>query len=302
MLEMSYRLPAVSIARKSDLPRGACIYFVSDQKEVIYIGQTKDLKSRFVTHHRLGDFRRACASTIRWVEPDSEDMQSLEHLLITTVKPRLNKAGVTCGDTCPNQRYLAYLTNKYMLDIAPIVKKIDIMPGYDCFDYISNHDRAISKPTVEKIDITPDITPTAEKKTIIDSAPKVAVVYELTSNGEPFDLERIQYHGFYLDIVLKDDRIWFRLAELAADLYISDGLVEDYLNDYYKARPRFIPAVDCQYMYWSIRDTYVCLGSLYGFLLFAKHKEGIAKYKAYKHISNEAPIDMSAPLITYDRS
>jgi len=86
-------LPSVSFAQRGDLPNQPGIYFVLDaQRTVHYIGRAKRLCFRWVTHHRLADFRKMDTLAIAYVTvSDPELLPAIEQAMIAYFDPPLNR-------------------------------------------------------------------------------------------------------------------------------------------------------------------------------------------------------------------
>lgn len=89
-------LPSVYLLDKDNLPNCAAIYFVSDSKgQVLYIGRTVNLASRWREHHRFNQlkrFNRKNRVSISWMtcSNDLNTLSNLENSLIKLYKPPLN--------------------------------------------------------------------------------------------------------------------------------------------------------------------------------------------------------------------
>lgn len=84
---------ALSNAFRRYLPTSPAVYFViQDNSEVIYIGQTQNLKHRWNSHHKIVEIKQISGDIrIGWyVVDDKHYLQSLEKSLIDLFKPKLN--------------------------------------------------------------------------------------------------------------------------------------------------------------------------------------------------------------------
>ena len=82
----------VTFDNKNLLPRVPAIYFVLEDDEVVYIGQTQSLLDRWRSHHvtaRLGDLSGNIS--IAWLEcGEVKLLPALEKILIDTLDPKFN--------------------------------------------------------------------------------------------------------------------------------------------------------------------------------------------------------------------
>ncbi|MDF5718576.1 MAG: GIY-YIG nuclease family protein [Rhizonema sp. NSF051] len=85
-------LPSLPLSRLGELPEVKAIYFsFSDEGEVLYIGQTTNLKNRWVSHHRFKELATNSCIKVAWLEiTDEYDLNSIEELAIKHFKPTLN--------------------------------------------------------------------------------------------------------------------------------------------------------------------------------------------------------------------
>jgi hypothetical protein len=74
-------------------PRGA-VYFVLDGSALLYIGQSKNLKNRWRSHHKFCSIEDKKQILISWLECDDPQRTVLERDLIRLHKPFLNGIGV----------------------------------------------------------------------------------------------------------------------------------------------------------------------------------------------------------------
>ncbi|MBD2197765.1 MULTISPECIES: GIY-YIG nuclease family protein [Calothrix] len=89
-------LPSVYLLDKDKLPNCAAIYFVSDSKgQILYIGRTINLVTRWREHHRfkqLKRFNRKDTISISWINCNHQinALPTIENELINLYKPPLN--------------------------------------------------------------------------------------------------------------------------------------------------------------------------------------------------------------------
>jgi hypothetical protein len=80
--------PSIAYPTKTGLPLKCGVYFAfSDKKELLYIGQSTNLKQRWHNHH----LRDKGITSISWMEVETEQLNELEALLIEKFKPPLNE-------------------------------------------------------------------------------------------------------------------------------------------------------------------------------------------------------------------
>lgn len=86
-------LPSLLLAERKQLPCCPAIYFVMQNKEVMYIGKTINLTQRLSAHNRLKQFTKLGSDVrIAWLEcKDTELLGQIEQVLIDYFKPLLNK-------------------------------------------------------------------------------------------------------------------------------------------------------------------------------------------------------------------
>jgi hypothetical protein len=89
VLEMLGGLPSIGILERSKLPELGAIYMAWTENNLLYIGQTKNLRQRFVSHHRMNEFINADAR-LSWFDLDGVDRLIAEERLIEALEPDLN--------------------------------------------------------------------------------------------------------------------------------------------------------------------------------------------------------------------
>ena len=91
-------MPIISIRSIDNLPEVSGIYKVIDfrsNKQVIYVGQSKNIRNRWEKHEKLTKF--LCdgydldSLFIEWIEVLEENLNSAESLAIRFYKPKYNK-------------------------------------------------------------------------------------------------------------------------------------------------------------------------------------------------------------------
>lgn len=91
-------MPIISIRSRDNLPEVSGIYKVIDfsaNKEVIYVGQSKNIRKRWKNHEQLAKFwadnRDFDSLFIEWIEVVEENLNSAESLAIRFYCPKYNK-------------------------------------------------------------------------------------------------------------------------------------------------------------------------------------------------------------------
>ena len=108
-----FALPALPLEERHTLPECQAVYFVLEERRVLYVGQTRQLRSRWRAHHLLSVLLEAPGKRIAWVEERQAWMRSrLEQQGVTLFRPRYNKALVqhlptykSVTTTMPNHLY-----------------------------------------------------------------------------------------------------------------------------------------------------------------------------------------------------
>lgn len=81
----------VTLDRLNQLPQTSGVYFVCNGDQVLYVGQAKNLKSRWKNHHRFDEILDNYPSAeIGWFEADPNVLDQHEKAAIETFKPLLN--------------------------------------------------------------------------------------------------------------------------------------------------------------------------------------------------------------------
>lgn len=100
-----FDLPYVSLSFRQALPTISSIYFVIQNGiEIIYIGQSENLKNRWKNHDKLPAIRKLGGDNrIAWLKTDKASLAEIEAEFISRYKPSLNIAVYTpwrLGKTC----------------------------------------------------------------------------------------------------------------------------------------------------------------------------------------------------------
>lgn len=84
-------LPSLPLEQKKSLPKYGGIYFViNSDDEILYIGRSSNLRSRWQNHHRHHQFEKN-TSRIAWLEvSDTSLLADIESALISWFHPQLN--------------------------------------------------------------------------------------------------------------------------------------------------------------------------------------------------------------------
>lgn len=74
-----------------NLPKTPTVYFIyNSKKELIYIGQTKDLHRRTVSHFFQDRWFKLFARYLSYVDTSVEELRSKEYSLIQEFRPKFN--------------------------------------------------------------------------------------------------------------------------------------------------------------------------------------------------------------------
>jgi hypothetical protein len=92
ILSMLSGLPSVSVTNLSSLPTCEAIYFVFNDKELLYIGQSSNLARRLKAHHRRYEFI-ANKARLCWFSSEGSPRLEIESELIKYFKPPINNTG-----------------------------------------------------------------------------------------------------------------------------------------------------------------------------------------------------------------
>lgn len=113
-----FNLPFATLVNRHNLPRISGVYFVLDGDEILYIGQSQNIRSRWMKHHRLNQLNGMKTENIliSWLKiQDLEILPVAEKSLINRLNPLLNRTVVeSFGKDC--RTYIAS-PNSYNLDM-----------------------------------------------------------------------------------------------------------------------------------------------------------------------------------------
>lgn len=80
----------VTYDERQKLPSISAVYLVLNESELLYVGQSSNIRYRITGHHRLNEFD-ARATHIAWIESgEKENRLSLEKHMIAELAPELN--------------------------------------------------------------------------------------------------------------------------------------------------------------------------------------------------------------------
>ncbi|BAY29741.1 hypothetical protein NIES2107_15850 [Nostoc carneum NIES-2107] len=112
-------MPSLLVSEKGRLPNEPAIYFVWNDRRLLYIGKTASLCKRFMNHHRLANFVLAGENTrISWLLADAENLAAFECSLIEELEPELNK------ESQPKTQHIAIRCPDDLIDA--IQKEIEV--------------------------------------------------------------------------------------------------------------------------------------------------------------------------------
>lgn len=110
--------PSLAFEHRTDLPPIPAVYFVlNEQRGVMYIGATENLRARWKSHHRapqmnVGSYR------IHWMEMgDADQRLAMERQAIDYFRPLWNRTEVPTNDM---KRVIAYINDAArFMDVNP---------------------------------------------------------------------------------------------------------------------------------------------------------------------------------------
>lgn len=83
------QFPSIQLIYRAFLPRKSCVYFVYDETNVVYVGQTVNLKERWEGHHLISSLEDK-KHRIGWIEIDESLLLFVETYLIGFWNPKFN--------------------------------------------------------------------------------------------------------------------------------------------------------------------------------------------------------------------
>ena len=90
----------VSFDKCGLLPQISGVYIVvnQEQNEVLYVGQSIDIRQRWTGHHRHSEILHNWPNShIVWIECKTMGLDRLERLLIKSLSPKLNSGRISSG-------------------------------------------------------------------------------------------------------------------------------------------------------------------------------------------------------------
>lgn len=87
----------VNFNERGVLPKCPGIYFVTEDGQIVYIGQSVNVKRRFIHHHRRIEFAELNDPKVYWKACPEKELQQAERDYINKFNPRLNIGGTTGG-------------------------------------------------------------------------------------------------------------------------------------------------------------------------------------------------------------
>ncbi|MEG4121826.1 hypothetical protein QUA43_30695 [Microcoleus sp. N9_B4] len=89
-------LPSLSLANRSTLPSCPAVYFVLEGDRVLYVGRSRNLRQRWVIHHRYKQLKAISNIRIAWLECSEPSLLAeIEAAMIRYFLPPLNGSAVT---------------------------------------------------------------------------------------------------------------------------------------------------------------------------------------------------------------
>ncbi|MBO0719318.1 MAG: GIY-YIG nuclease family protein [Blastocatellia bacterium] len=84
------KLPSMPLVERAEFPHCPCVYFVIDEKQVLYVGQCVNLCLRWMSHNKISQL--PASARIAWLEElDSGHRHYLEAEAIKRFRPALNQ-------------------------------------------------------------------------------------------------------------------------------------------------------------------------------------------------------------------
>lgn len=99
-----FELPSVLLSERVELPRLPGVYFVLNSSQLLYIGRSECIRSRWITHGEIHTLKRINGEVrISWLTYPVEKildrvaLQLIEQALILKFQPPLNRQGKQCA-------------------------------------------------------------------------------------------------------------------------------------------------------------------------------------------------------------
>ncbi|MBD2211890.1 GIY-YIG nuclease family protein [Nostoc linckia FACHB-104] len=128
-------LPSMPLGWKKALPKCACIYFAIDaSNQVQYIGQTHNLKTRWINHHRLKHLQDMDGVRLAWMEiSDTSLLPEIEQALIAWFDPPINRLrDGTCNPSTDKTRVSTYIDQR----LKELAEKVGASQGRSLSNYV----------------------------------------------------------------------------------------------------------------------------------------------------------------------
>lgn len=89
-------LPSMPLTNHKRIPPISAIYFCLDEnRQILYIGQTENLRKRWQAHHRYTQLKQLGNISLAWVPCKTEELEATEKHLIEVFQPSLNYSKVS---------------------------------------------------------------------------------------------------------------------------------------------------------------------------------------------------------------
>ena len=85
-------LPSLPLLECENLPSIAAVYFVMNEAEIYYIGQSKNIKQRFSNHEVMKEIKDKTGIKVAWLKCCISNLRGIEKAAITSFMPKLNRA------------------------------------------------------------------------------------------------------------------------------------------------------------------------------------------------------------------
>ena len=89
-IEHHEEIPSIPLRMKSKLPKVSAVYVVYESESVLYVGQSRELKQRFLFHKTLDAVGKNGCVRVGWIPVDAENLDFAERYLIGLLRPSLN--------------------------------------------------------------------------------------------------------------------------------------------------------------------------------------------------------------------
>lgn len=93
MLQEYNTFPSLKLSEKEKLPECSGIYFAIANNQILYIGQSRNIKNRWQNHHRLPQLEKInkrCEVKLFWLECNQNQLNEIEKQYINYYYPGLN--------------------------------------------------------------------------------------------------------------------------------------------------------------------------------------------------------------------